>query len=65
MSAPTTSSEFSLPRELVAQASRITSREVQQLQTMNRVLVDRLMQVEEELKRLKEGNEDEGRVMVS
>lgn len=60
------SSEFSLPDDLVAQASTITSREIRQLQMMNRVLVDKLFLVEGELKQLREKRgADEGRVMVS
>lgn len=61
----TSSSDFSLPPELIAQASQITSREVEQLKMMNRVLVEKLMQVEGELKRLKENGIDKERVMVS
>lgn len=62
----TDSSEFSLPDDLVAQASKITSREIRQLQMMNRVLVDKLILVEGELKQLREiRGAKEGRVMVS
>ncbi|KAI5452133.1 hypothetical protein NCC49_001071 [Naganishia albida] len=59
----TSSSDFSLPPELIAQASQITSCEVEQLKMMNRVLVEKLMQVEGELKRLKENGIGEERVM--
>lgn len=58
--------EFSLPEKLVADASAITSHEIKKLQVVNHALIDKLIQLEGELTKLREQREaGEGRPVVS